>query len=56
MENGAFKVHFFSSVARLLNQDVKAGKTCTFPMEVTKEGAQSLVMKMQNAEFTVSCI
>ena len=26
-------------------------KTCTFPMEITKEGAQSLRRKMPNAEF-----
>jgi len=28
-------------------------KTCTFPMKITKPGAQSLRMKMQNAELNL---
>ena len=28
-------------------------KTCTFPMEITKQGAQSLRMKMRNAELNL---
>ena len=28
-------------------------KTCTFQMEITKQGAQSLRMKMRNAELNL---
>ena len=53
----------------IFNTDLKAGKglsvqrnpavlwlmkTCTFPMEITKPGAQSLRIKMRNAKLNLT--
>ena len=51
------KCAFLNSLSRLIRiqRQVKVSlcfmKMCTFPMEITKQGAQSLPIKMRNAEF-----